>query len=145
MPKEYRSEFLSKENYRNASTFSLAGSSDNNIEWRLILSSDKIVYLSYLHMPSTYINTHLILVHQVYSQFPEITNATIITLRQEEENPISAFPQRKTVCFGITVATEGHEDNICRTWYLRKHHNICMRVLCSIYEETFSVKCLYLD
>lgn len=66
-------------------------------------------------MPNTYINTHLILVPKVYSQFPEITNAMIMTFRQEEENPISAFPQRKTVCFGITVATEGLEDNIWRT------------------------------
>lgn len=57
----------------------------------MILTSDKIVCLGYLYMPNTYLNTHLILVHKVYSQFPEITNATIMTLRQKEENPISAF------------------------------------------------------
>lgn len=81
----------------------------------VILSSDKTISLSYLYMSSTYINTHLILVHKVYSQFSEITEATTMILRQEEENPINAFQQRKTVCFGIKVATEGHEDNICRT------------------------------
>lgn len=66
-------------------------------------------------MPNTYINTHLILAHKVYSHFPQITNAMVVTLGQGEENPNSAFPQRKTVCFGVTVSTEGLEVNICRT------------------------------
>lgn len=49
----------------------------------------------WLYVHATYINTHLILVHKAYSQFPEITNTMILTVEQQEENPISTFPQKK--------------------------------------------------